>query len=478
MDHNSLVYFYRLMDPVFLFYFASINVVYLILLILGTIENYFRFKEITHEDVTSILSSNSLPEITLLVCAYNESLHMKPLIDNLHRLSYRYIKVVIVNDGSTDNTMQVLKDNLDLVLVPKYFTEKLPTMTIINVYRSKKYPEFTVVDKEHGTKYDTLNVGLNVIQTPFYISVDADTYVDDEGLNALIRPILRYPDTIAVGATIRIRNNCSLNFNTMSTEHFPTNIVEGMQALEYLRAFIMRQGWNYLGGNYVLSGAFTVFATDKVIKARGYAPTIGNDMEIVLRLNRLMKATHTPFRMVSLADTGAWTEGPGTLKVLDRQRKGWQIGLMESMWYNKCMFMNPKYGAYGLFVYPFVVYGEVLEPVIEILGIIYIIIGMIFGIVNPFFVVLFLILTWGMVLIFTLHSLLIEELTYSKYTSVKGLVKFLGYTLIENLWYRQLNIWWRLKGIYSFFKDFKNIQRHSRILNEKMREVINNGEMK
>lgn len=467
-----LVPIYQWMDPLFLIYFGAIYLVYAILYILGSIRIYSRIKEVHRENFLSIIRSNSLPEISFIIPAYNESSQISSMVDGVVNLSYRYKRIIIINDGSEDNTLDILKKKLQLIPIPRYYKEILPTKPVKMVYQSKAHSEIIVIDKENGMKFDALNAGLNACNTPYFITVDADTFISDADFEALIRPILEFPETIGVGASVRIKDGCDFNFNRISTAKFPNNFLTAMQFLEYLRSFLMREGWDYAGGNFCIAGAFAVFSTDVVIKAKGYGPTFANDLEIVVRLHRLMKASKTPYRIVYLPDPVAWTLTPQTFSELGHQRMLWHRGLLESLWFHKTLFFNPRYGAFGLFVYPFYLFGEAIEPLVEIIGYIYIIVGVIFGIVHPVYIVLFLCITWGFTFVLTLFSLLVEEFSFRKYPSFLSFAKLFGYNVMENFGYRQLTLIWRLNGFFSFYKRFDEIKKDTKKINELVEKAL------
>lgn len=467
------------LSPFFLLYFGTINIIYTLLLLLGSIKTYRRWKELSIESTArSDLLLSSLPEISFILPCYNESHNIVGVIDNLLNISYRPKEIIIVNDGSTDDTFLLMQNKLHLLPIAQHCPEILPSQFIRGVYRSKTHPEIAVVDKENGGKFDALNAALNLCKSPYCITIDADTRLDDAGFKALIRPVLTSSDTIAIGASVRIGNGCVLDANTISTDKFPEGYVTAMQSIEYLRTFLSRQGWDYLGGNYVLSGAFSIFVTDVLVRAKGFAPTVADDLEIILRLNRLLKATDTPYRTAYLPDPVAWTEGPRTIKALGRQRMLWHRGTLESVWFNKTMLFNPRYGAFGLFVFPFLVFGDALEPLVEILGYLYIIAALSLGVVSPSYFFLFLAVTIGFTFIFTIFSLLIEELSFRKYPTFKSLFLLFAYSAIENFGYRQLTLWWRVRGFLSFFKKFSTIRKDARKLNFSVDQVLNEGRFK
>ena len=454
------IYISHWLDPFFLIYFSMINITYTILLILGSVKIYQRRRELSIEDFTYLLRANSLPTIAFLVPAYNEEKNITAVVDNLKNLSYRRKKIIVINDGSLDLTFQLLKDRYDLVSIPRYYDEVIPTKPVRGIYRSLNHPEIIVIDKENGQKYDALNAGLNACKDSNYVSVDADTFIDDEGFEALIRPILSFPETIATGAGLRIRNGCILNYNRVDSLKSPVNYISAMQSLEYLRAFLMRQGWDYMGGNYVLSGAFSVFRTDAVKWVRGYAPTVADDLEIILRLNRVFMEAQIPYKIKYLPDPTGWTECPSTLKTLGRQRFLWHRGTMEAAWFNKKLFGNPKFGRYGLFVYPFLIFGEIFEPIVECMGYIYIALGLFLGAINAFYLLLLLATIWGFVFIFTFCCLIIEELSFRKFPTARSVTLLFLYNLIENI------------GYIGFFKRYKDIKADTTQINKSVEEIL------
>ena len=467
--------FFHFFEPVFLWYFASINAVYVILLILAPLKVFSRQKESVKENYTQVLRSNTLPEISFLVPAHNESKNIVHAVKNLLAISYRYKKIIVINDGSTDSTKDLLIEAFQFVPIPRLYSEDIPTKTVKTVYQSKDHPELIFIDKMHGKKYDTLNAGINACQTPFFISIDADTFIDDPAFELLIRPILTNPTTIAIGASVRVFNGCSVSLNTISTFNFPLKILPAMQTLEYLRAFLERQGWDYVGGNFVLSGAFAVFKSDIVRQAGGYVDTVADDMEIVIRLHRMMKERKEPYQITYLPDPVAWTICPETYKALGIQREHWHRGLLDCLWFHKKAFFNPSYGLFGLFIYPFWLYSECLEPFMEVFGYLFIITGYFLGFVSIHFALLFLAVAWGFTALFTLSCVLIEELSFKKYPSIRSLLLFALYALCENFWYRQLTLYWRLKGSFVFLKEFHTIQKTNKKVESLLKKSLKKG---
>ncbi len=469
MTDWTKIYYFSLL--VIFWYFVAINFVNTVILTLGIFKIKRRENEVSLEDCTSILHSESLPKITFIVPAYNESRSIIASIESLRNLTYRYKEIIIVNDGSTDNTLELLKSYFSLVLIPKYFESHLPTQKIRGVYQSEKYKEIFVIDKENGKKFDALNAGINACKTQFFFSIDADTGIDGPSFEKIVRPIFSNTNLIALGATVRVLNGCTLEFNRITTLNFPQRYFPAMQSLEYLRAFIQRQGWDYVGGNVVLSGAFAILNREAVISLGGYANTVAEDMEIILRLHRGFKLAKKPYRLLYLPDPIAWTETPETIKELSRQRKNWHRGTLDCLWFHKRMFLNPRYGLLGLFTFPFWCWGEAIEPLMELGGYVLVIGGIFFGLINIPILILFALLGFVFPIVIAFFCLLIEEISFQKYPHFRSLVYLCFYSLIENFGYRQLTVIWRLKGCWDFIKNYKHVSKTSKDVQELLKKA-------
>lgn len=460
------------LDPFFLVYFAVINIAYCILLFFGSIGIYQRHRGLEFESIQPVLKSNSLPEITFLMAAYNESVSIIQSIDNLISLSYRYKQIIVINDGSTDNTFDLIKEKYQLIPIPIYFDTLVQTAPIRGVYKSKTKQELLVIDKENGKKADALNAGLSACANPFFITVDADTVVDDRGFELLVRPMFANPDAIALGASLRVRNGCKVEYNRVIADDFPRNYLSAMQSLEYMRAFILRQGWDWLKANYLISGAFAILLTQPVIKLGGFAHTVADDLEIILRLNRYMLAKGISYQIKYLPDPIAWTDAPALYKDLARQRLNWHRGLLECLWFHKSVCLNPRYGRFGLLSMPYLVYSEAIEPVFEATGIIYIIAGLLLNAVNVATLILVLASIYFFTVCFSIICILIEELTFRRFNQKRSILLLIFYCFIENFFYRPVTLIWRIRGIMDFFKKFSSIQGNSQKINESLYTLL------
>lgn len=455
-------------QPFFLWYFGFVNILSTILIFLGSIKVYFRRKELQEDSFLSVLQSNTLPDITFLIPMYNESMTILENIESILHLSYQHKKIVIVNDGSTDSSVDRLIQALDMVSILQFYEDVLPSKKVKTLYQSRLHPEIRLLDKEHGGKFDSVNAGVNACDTTLFLVVDADTVIDPAGFAALIRPVLLDPKTIAVGSSIYIKNGCTLDYNHISTKRFPKNYFTSMQGMEYIRSFLSRMGWNYFNGNFIIAGAFSLFSRDLIVRVGGFCNSVGEDVEMTVRLHRIMKETKKEYKIFYVPDPIAWTVAPETYQALRKQRSNWHLAVLETLFYHKHMCFNPRYGFFGFFIYPFWLLAEALEPVFEVIGYAYIIFAWWFGALQVPFLVFYLVLSFGLVFLYTFYSLLVEDVGFHKYPTVRSFFLLFSSCLVENIGYHQLNICWRIKGFYLFIKRFSAIKKEAKAIKAKI----------
>jgi cellulose synthase/poly-beta-1,6-N-acetylglucosamine synthase-like glycosyltransferase len=438
-------------------YFFAVNGWYLVLLVSAFLEMRRHKILIANESRHLLLSSTLSPRISILAPAYNEEATIEASLRALLALEYPRLEVIVISDGSKDRTMDVLVERFDLVPVKMIYEQRVKTKPVRKLYRSATHPGLVVVDKENGGKADALNVGLCFAQSELVCAMDADTLIESDGLQRMIRPFLHATDVVATGGTIRVVNGSEVRSGRVLRTRVPTHLLAGLQVVEYLRAFLFgRLGWNRLGGNIIISGAFGLFRREAVLGAGGYLhDTVGEDMELVLRLKRLSYENGGPGRIAFVPDPVAWTEVPESLSVLGRQRDRWHRGLADVLWRHRGMFLNPRYGVTGLFVYPYYVFAELLAPVIEAAGIISLVVGLAFGVVDWNFAGLFYLTAYGLGTAFTAFTLILEDVSFHRYETFRDRLLLFWWTLIENLGYRQLTVYWRLRGLWKFLRGRK-----------------------
>ena len=447
-----------------LVYFLAVNGWYLVLLVSSLLEMRRHMLLIADESRHLLLSSRLSSRISILAPAFNEEATIEGSLRALLALQYPRLEVIVVSDGSKDRTVEVLKERFDLVPVKTIYEQRIKTKPVRDLYRSATYPSLVVVDKENGGKADALNVGLSFAQGELVCAMDADTLIEPDGLQRMVRPFLYATDVVATGGTIRVVNGSEVKFGRVVKTRVPGNPLAGMQVVEYLRAFLFgRLGWNRLGGNIIISGAFGLFKREAVLNAGGYLhDTVGEDMELVLKLKRLSYERGGPGKIAFVPDPVAWTEVPESIKVLGRQRDRWHRGLADVLWRHRRMLFNPRYGVTGLLVFPYYAFVELLAPVIEAAGLITLALGLILRVVDWSFAGLFYLTAYGLGTALTAFTLILEDVSFHRYDTFRDRALLFWWALLENLGYRQMTVYWRLRGLWKFLlgrKDWGTMER-------------------
>lgn len=392
------------------------------------------------------------PQISLLVPAYNEEATIAASVKSLLQLSYSEFEIIVVNDGSNDRTLEVLIREFGLIPFPEAYDHRLTTKPIRTIYHSLTHANLRVIDKENGGKADALNAGLNISLYPLFCCIDADSILQRDSLRLAVQPFLDDPRTIACGGTVRVANGCEVKNGFLTKVGLPSNILALFQIVEYLRTFLFgRLGWSPINALLIISGAFGLFHKDTVIGIGGYRhDTIGEDMELVVRLHRHARLKGTPYRITFAPDPVCWTEAPEDLRTLKNQRIRWQRGLCESLTKNLDLLFHPKGGAVGWLAFPFMVLFEWLSPVIEVFGYVFLTAGFLFGFVSfqVWFVLLLAAISLGILL--SVSAFLLEEISFHVYPRPKHIFFLLMGAILENFGYRQLNSVWKLIGLYRW----------------------------
>src|SRR5213593_2677100 len=442
-------------DLAILIYFLALHSFYAVLLILSIPEIWEQTRLAEDEDFQRLMQSDALPPITILVPAYNESATIQASVTAILTLEYRNYEVVVVNDGSKDDTMEQLRHAFDLYEIPRVYPETIETKPLRALYRSRSRSRLLVIDKENGGKADSLNAAINASRFPLVIAVDADTLIEPDALLRLTRPFLLGREIAAVGGTVRVANSCTVQHGRVTDARVPRRFLPGVQVVEYLRAFLFgRLGWNRLGGNLIISGAFGLFRKEYVLEIGGYRTTsIVEDLDLVVRLHRHLRTRKIRYDMPFIPDPVAWTEVPESMRVLSRQRERWHRGLISAMWQYKTMLFNPRYGRIGVLAMPFYAFGELLAPLVELVGYLITVLGLAFGLVNVSFALLFVLVAWGYGMLLSIWAVVLEEVSFRRYRRLGDLFRLLLFASLENLGYRQCTVWWRLKAFASVFKS-------------------------
>lgn len=455
---KEVIFFFNDIFQEIIFLYAVIIVsVYVLLSVVSAIALRRYLRKSRYIDYDRIISSPFAPSISIIAPAYNESLTIESNIRALLSLFYHNFEVIIVNDGSTDDSLEKIIKTYDLELVNYAVHYFVDCKEIRGVYKSrnKSFANLLVVDKVNGGKADALNAGINIAQNDYFVAIDVDSIVESDALLKLAKPFLDETDkkVIATGGVVRIANSCVIEGGQIIKVNVPGNLLARFQVLEYTRAFLMgRMAWSKLNGLLLISGAIGMFNKEIVIACGGYyAKTVGEDMELVVRMRRYMEEHNRKYKVAYVPDPLLWTEAPEDVGILGRQRNRWARGTIDTLMIHKKLFFNPKYGLMGMLSYPFWFFFEWLAPLIELLGISYFILIAILGTPNWNNFLLLFAAVYAFAIAFSTYAILFEEFTFHRYEKKRDILKLFIIAWLEPLFYQPMVVWWALKGNWDFF---------------------------
>lgn len=406
-----------------------------------------------------ILRSRSALPISIIVPAYNEANTIRESVMALLALHYPDLRIIVVNDGSSDATADTMVKAFNMT--ETYVVRETETIThkpIRQIYRSHIYPSLLFIDKENGKKADAINVGLTCVRTPLFCVIDADSLLEPTALLKAVRPFMETSDNvIAVGGTVGIVNGCKVENGQVTDYKLPKNFLARLQVVEYIRAFLMaRLAASRKGSLAIISGAFGIFRRDIAVAVGGYdTTTVGEDMELVLKMHRMMLETKTPYAVRYVPEPVCWTEAPESFKFLSNQRTRWQRGALECLSRHRKMLFNPRYGRLGMITLPTFLLTDLISPIAEILGYMLMIIFVLLGWLDiRFFIVITgLIFSYGVLI--SVLSLLLEQDEIERFTHPKDLFFVLVTAIVENFGFRQICSIWRIRGLIQHFRGMK-----------------------
>jgi cellulose synthase/poly-beta-1,6-N-acetylglucosamine synthase-like glycosyltransferase len=406
-------------------------------------------------DPSWMLGARSIPGITLLVPAYNEE---RTIVENIHSLltlRYPRYEIVVVNDGSKDGTARAVIEAFQLERVDLRRPHPAPCKPIRGIYRHRDYPNLLFIDKENGGKSDALNAAMNYARHPLVCGVDADSLLDHNSLLKAARPFVEHPHSlIAVGGTIRIANGCEVHGGMVVNEGAPRKLLPLFQVIEYLRAFLIaRLSFSRLNTVSIISGAFGLFKRSAVLEVGGYTHgTVGEDMELIVKLHRHFRERRQPYRILFVPDPVCWTEAPESIAILRRQRTRWQRGLCEVLWRHRTMLFNARYGRIGTIGLPMFIFFDIVGPLLDLIGLCFLPLLWLAGLISAQFAVAFfaVVVLYGVFL--SMMALVLAELALFKTTRRRDMALLAFAAIAENFGYRQLNLLWRIEGIWQYLR--------------------------
>lgn len=493
-------------QPFFLFYFLLYNSYTLALIALSA--RQVRRKVAGHfvEDLDLIDESGYTKPITMIVPAFNEQVTLVDAVTNLVHCDYPRFEVVVVNDGSTDQTLEVLKQAFRLRRTDLPYREAIGTARVKAMYEAAAplpagVMRLVVIDKENAGKADALNAGVNASTAPYFVCLDADSILDQRALKELMRVIQEDPRVVAVGGQVAIANGCAIRNGRVVSVGLPKHPLARFQMVEYLRSFTTgRTGLDRLDSILILSGVFAVFEKETVIRAGGYltpfvrhrlveeyiggrAGTVCEDMEIIVRLHRFVRDKHLDKRIAFLPHPVAWTEVPETLESLRKQRGRWYRGLRESLHYHRGMLFRKQFGRIGSFALPSFWIFEYYGPIIEVAGyflfLFLVMMQWVFDIrlVNWPYAVAFFLASFGYGMLVNLFAVLVGAWRFRfgladrlqrgllPFSRRRDVLVLLGYAILENVpfSFRHITLYWRMRGLLDAWRGKTTWEKFARV---------------
>ena len=438
-----------------LFYFLVLNTTYLLLFLLSLVAVVRFVRRTFFSDYRQIMQSEMTWPISIIVAAFDEEKTIVETVRSLMMVNYGEYEIIIVNDGSNDATLARLIEAFDLMRMDTVYKRSIPTEPVRGIYGSLVHPQLVVVDKQRGGKSDSLNAGVNLSRYPLFCSIDADSVIEENALLRVVKPFMEHPDeTIAAGGIVRIVNGCEVRDGRVVRIELPDDYLPNLQVVEYLRAFLSgRVGWSMLHSLLIISGAFGVYKRSEVVAVGGYSTlTDTEDLDLIVRLHRHMRREKRRYRIVFVPDPVCWTEAPTTLSALQRQRARWHRGLVQTMWDNRGVLFNPRYGTLGLLAFPHAFLFEMLGPFVEILGYTVVILSFALGLLNIEFFLLFLAVAILYGVFLSVSAVLLEEISFRRYPGWLDLTKLLVFAILENFGYRQMLSLFKVKAFWDVIR--------------------------
>jgi len=451
---NTLLTITLAFEYVVLAYFALLNLGYTLFGYLGLRSIVVYSRELSQITLRDLLARESYKPVSILVPAYNEERCIVDSVRSFLGLRYPEFEVVVVSDGSTDATIPLLVEAFALIEVPAVYCRTLKSAPVTRMFRSARHPNLVVLEKENGGKADALNAAIDVARYPLVCAVDADSLLDADALLRATRPFLEDESVVAIGGTIRPLNGAKVVDGRVVELALPKGWLERLQILEYARAFFSgRAGWSHFDALLIISGAFGVFRRSAVLDVGGYlVGTVGEDMELVVRLHRYFRERKQPYRILFTPDPICWTEVPVDMATLRGQRNRWHRGLWETLWTHRALLFNPQYGRLGTFAVPYFLIFEALAPIVEAFGWIFMPIALVAGIFNPHFALLFLALAMLYGVLLSQLAVGIETLLLQRYPRMRDRLALFAAALLEFFGYRQLLVFERCLATVQVFR--------------------------
>lgn len=387
--------------------------------------------------------NKQLPPVSIVAPAFNEEVCIVDCINNMLNIDYPQYEIIIVDDGSTDQTAQLVIDNFHLQPTTIPVRWSVPCQHAEKIYIGQKNGiDIILACKPNGKKADASNCGINIAKYPYILDTDIDSILQQDCIRLLMEEFLIDDEVIAVGGRIGICNELSFENNKPKAQKLPKNWLAALQVLEYDRSFLCsRAFFNAFNGNLIISGALGLFKKDMVLKVGGYrTDALGEDMDIATRLHQYCKKNKIPYKMKYVPEAICWTQCPSNLKDLRKQRQRWFVGLQQVMWRYKDMISFP---------YLYYLFFEFLAPFIEMFGWLVIILALILqvGTITMLWPLFVICAVFGM--FSTMASFTTRVLLNDKSITFKEILKGFGLCFVDLLIWKPYHAIIRIAALFK-----------------------------
>ena len=450
-------------------YFITLNLSTLGFIVIGIGENRTRRRQAQYTDFARLEHSHATVALSIIVPAYNEEAIIRDTVLSILGSRHPQFEVLVVNDGSTDDTLDVLRESFDLELRDVFYPQPIETEPVRQIYRSRSHPNLWVIDKDNGGEADACNAGVNIAYHPYVLHTDADCIFEPDTLIKVVRAINFDPRrTIAIGGQLRPANGLIVRDGRIVESRLPNSLVARFQVVEYMSAFLShRLAWSRLNAAPVIAGGFGVWRRDVVVDLGGYATDVTHeDIELTIHAHRHFRANKVPYRIVTVPDATVWTQGPTTWRDITRQRKRWQRIVLETLWKYRTMLFNPRYGSVGMLTMPYLLIYEGLGPFVEVFAYLFVIVLACVGLLDAQSCVLFLAFSIGLSAVIRLAGVILDVAFFDTYGR-RDVVRLALLAILEPVVYRPVLLIPRMLAMREFLIGHK---RHETLTRTTMSE--------
>jgi cellulose synthase/poly-beta-1,6-N-acetylglucosamine synthase-like glycosyltransferase len=434
-------------------YFLVLNTLYLAITVAALVQLH-RENGRRYIDFDWLEASAATLPVSVIIPAYNEAEILTDALTALLASNYGEFEIIVVNDGSTDDTVEVAGRDFELEPHDVFHPSPLPTARVRRIYHSRSHPNLWLVDKDNGGGADSVNAGLNLARYPFIVHLDADCLVEPESLMRLMRPLNFAPDQVVVaGATLRVANGLEVRRGQIVREALPHRLVERFQVLEYLSAFVLnRLGWGALNAIPVISGAAGAWPKRVLMDLGGLSTKDTHcDIEATIHAHAMLRESGVDFRILNVPEATVWTQVPMSWRDLMVQRKRWQRVVYEMLWRYRRLILNPRYGYFGMLCMPYLFLYEGIGAYVETFSYVFVLVLACLGLLSGQAVILFLCFSFGLTAIARLLSLLADILYFRVYER-GSLMQLALLAFLEPVVYHLAQLPWRMKALFEFFR--------------------------